>query len=57
MTANVMITPEKTRDAGKLEQYEQLTPGSFQKHRATCRPIWRWREVWRELGWRRLVRV
>ncbi|MFZ0276501.1 MAG: DUF1330 domain-containing protein [Candidatus Sulfotelmatobacter sp.] len=35
MSAYVVFTREKTRNAAKLEEYRKLTPPSFQKHPAT----------------------
>ena len=45
MAAYVVITREKTRDAGKLEEYKKLAPASFQKHAANIRAIHGRREV------------
>ena len=39
MPAYVVVTREKTRDAGELEQYKQLTPLSFKEHPAIIRAI------------------
>jgi uncharacterized protein (DUF1330 family) len=39
MSAYVVITREKTRNASELEQYKQLAPTSFTEHPAIIRAI------------------
>jgi uncharacterized protein (DUF1330 family) len=39
MSAYIVVTREKTRDAAKLEEYQKLVPASFQKHPAAIRAI------------------
>jgi len=39
MAAYIVVTRERTRDAGKLEEYKKLVAPSFQKHPATMRAL------------------